>query len=144
MKSSNESGQKKDVVLDTNIFISGTFWEGDSYQVLELWRNDEIRLVISEEIIDEILRIFSGFKIQLSQEGKEKLMNQIRNKSLMIEPTERFNVVLDVSDNKFLECAVGHASFVITNDKHLLSLKEFRGVRMVTPREFLRKVYENS
>ena len=45
----------------------------------------------------------------------------------------------DRPDNKFLACAIAaQASFIISGDKHLLKLKEFQGIPIVSPREFLK------
>lgn len=56
----------------------------------------------------------------------------------MVIPTEEFNVVLDPDDNKFIEAAVeGKAEFIISQDKHLLILKNYKGIKILKPEEFL-------
>lgn len=49
------------------------------------------------------------------------------------------NVVIDDSDdNKFIEAAVeGNADYIITQDKHLLKLKKFNQIKLITPKQFL-------
>jgi predicted nucleic acid-binding protein len=42
------------IVLDTNIFISGIFWKGDPYKILLLWKECKVQLISSIEIIAEI------------------------------------------------------------------------------------------
>ena len=54
-------------------------------------------------------------------------------------------VVLDtnvfISDNKVIECAVeAKASFVVSGDKHLLEIKKYKGIKIVSPKEFLLRV----
>jgi uncharacterized protein len=47
-------------------------------------------------------------------------------------------VAEDPDDDKYVEAAVeGLAQFVLTGDKHLLSLKAYENIRIVTPRMFL-------
>ena len=47
-------------------------------------------------------------------------------------------VAADPDDNKYIEAAVeGLAQFVVTGDKHLLSLKSYENIRIVTPRVFV-------
>ncbi len=47
-------------------------------------------------------------------------------------------VAADPDDNKYIEAAVeGLAQFVVTGDKHLLSLTSYENIRIVTPRAFL-------
>lgn len=45
----------------------------------------------------------------------------------------------DTEDNKILECAISAgAEFVVSGDKHLLTLKSFEGIKIVTPEEFIK------
>jgi len=55
-------------------------------------------------------------------------------------PKRKVNVVKqDPDDNKFIEAALeGEADYIVTQDRHLLKLKEFEGIKIVTPEEFLR------
>ena len=41
------------VTLDTNVLISGTFWTGDSFRILDLIDRKKIICVLSEQIIEE-------------------------------------------------------------------------------------------
>ena len=45
------------IILDTNIFISGIFWAGNSNKVLNLWKENKFELVTSKEIIEEFLKV---------------------------------------------------------------------------------------
>ena len=45
------------VVLDTNVFISGIFFSGPPYTILEAWRDGSIQLVISPGIFQEYQRV---------------------------------------------------------------------------------------
>lgn len=53
------------VVLDTNVFISGIFWKGDSYKVILLWKNGRFTLVSLLDTLKEIIKILKDFKIQM-------------------------------------------------------------------------------
>ncbi len=68
-----------------------------------------------------------------------KIVQRVIEKSIIVEPTTKLNIVKeDPDDNKVLECAkAGKVDLVITNDNHLLKLKEFEGIKIVTPQEFL-------
>lgn len=61
--------------------------------------------------------------------------------SQIVEPEEKLNIVKDDSDdNKILECAkAGNVDFVVSSDNHLLKLKEFEKIKIITPAEFLSK-----
>ena len=65
---------------------------------------------------------------------------KVINNSEIVEPSARLDIVEeDPDDNKVLECAKeGKVKYIITNDKHLLKLRKFEGIKIVTPEEFLR------
>ncbi|MFO8016677.1 MAG: putative toxin-antitoxin system toxin component, PIN family [Candidatus Woesearchaeota archaeon] len=65
----------------------------------------------------------------------------IRNSELT-EIKDILDVVQDdPSDNKFLETALnGKADYIITRDNHLLKIKEYKGIRIITPEEFLKEL----
>ena len=127
------------VVLDTNVFISGIHWLGDSNKVLSMWRNEKFELIISLEIIEEIITTLKNFKIVLSEEEIGYWKDIILENSLLVEPEEEIDIVKDdQDDNKFIEVAVmGKAKYIITQDNHLLKIKEFREIKILTPKEFL-------
>ena len=41
------------IVLDTNVLMSGIFFTGPPYQILQAWRDGAIRLVVCPEILAE-------------------------------------------------------------------------------------------
>ena len=131
------------VVLYTNVFISGIHWLGDSNKVLSMWRNEKFELIISLEIIEEIITTLKNFKIVLSEEEIGYWKDIILENSLLVEPEEEIDIVKDdQDDNKFIEVAVmGKAKYIITQDNHLLKIKEFREIKILTPKEFL-EIYE--
>mgnify|MGYP001583811105 CR=1 FL=1 len=68
-----------------------------------------------------------------------RTIEKIVSLSTIIETAEKLNVVTeDAADNKILECAkAGKVDYVISKYNHLLKLKEFEKIRIVSPREFL-------
>ena len=125
------------VILDTNIIISGIFWKGASEKVLYSWVNDKFKLVISLEIIAEIIKTLMNFKIKLSFNDILLWLSIILWKAELVEPEKKIDIIKDdLDDNKFLEAAItGNADLIISQDKHLLNLKEYEGVRIVRPEE---------
>ena len=63
--------------------------------------------------------------------------------SLIVELKEKIAAVKDdPKDNVFIETAVaGNVDYIISQDNHLLKLKEFRGIKIITPEEF-NKIYD--
>ena len=128
------------IVADTNIFLSGIFWKGNfSSQVIDLWRNRKLDLISSIPIIEELTKNLEGFKIKMDKDMVQEWKNKILENSLIVESQEDINIVKeDEEDNKFVEAAVaGKANYIVTQDNHLLKVKEFRGIKILTPKDFL-------
>ncbi len=129
------------IVADTNIFISGIFWEGNfSSQVIDLWRSGKIELVSSLPIAEEIVRNLRGFKIEMEEESVKEWEQIILENAILVESSEKLDIVKeDPDDNKVLEAAIaGNVEYVVTQDRHLLKLKEYNGIKIMTPEEFLK------
>ena len=126
------------VVLDTNIFISGIFWKGSSNRVITNWKEGKFTLVTSLEAASEIIKILKDFKIKLSDEMIKEWVDLIVRNSMIVEPKEKIAIVKDdPKDNIFIETAVaGNADYIVSQDNHLLKLKDFRGIKIITPDEF--------
>lgn len=127
------------VVLDTNVFISGIFWKGNfCSQIIDAWRKGEFTLVSSTPIIEELTEILKDFKIQMPNEMIEAWKSMIIQNSVIVETKNKIDIIEHASDNKFLETAVeGNAEYIISQDKHLLELKEYKGIKIVLPEDFL-------
>ena len=126
------------VVLDTNIFISGIFWKGSSDKVITNWREGKFTLITSLEAVSEIIKVLKDFKIKLSDEMIKEWVDLIVRNSIIVEPKEKIKIVKDdPKDDIFIETAVaGNVDYIISQDNHLLKLKEFRGIKIITPEEF--------
>ncbi len=129
--------------LDTNVLVSATFWTGDSFRILELIERGEIVCVLSSFIISEYIKVINSEEILEKRKKKElvflKIIQKIFSESLIIEPKTELRVIkTDSSDNRIIECAVeGKADFIITNDRHLLNVGNYAGIRIMAPGEFL-------
>ena len=133
------------VVLDTNVFISGIHWTGNSEKIISMFRNKTFELVSSIPIIEEITKTLRNFRIPLSEEDISNWENMILENALLVEPEEKIDIIKeDFSDNKFIEAAVaGKTDYIVTQDNHLLKIKEFRGIKILTPEEFLSRLEKN-
>ena len=134
------------IVADTNVLISSTFWYGNSDKIIEKTENKEIVLVISKEIIKEFIEVLNYEEIQekIKNKGLEmrRTVEKIMAISDIVDPIKKIDVIKeDPDDNKILECAFeGSVDYIITKDNHLLKLKEFEGIKIINPAEFLEKL----
>ena len=134
------------VTLDTNVLISGTFWEGEAYKIMQLIEQKKIECHLSKAILEEYNKVLH------SEEILEKISeHHLKIKSVMIKVIEMCSIVEpktcilvvdeDPDDNKILECAVeARVNYIVSYDEHLLKLKEFEGIRIILPKELLKVV----
>ena len=136
------------VTLDVNVLISGTFWTGDPFRILDKIDKKEIKSVTSKEIIKEYNEVINSDEIIGKIENKKLILLNVVQKviinSEIVEPKVRLNIVNeDKDDNKILECAKeGKVDYIITQDKHLLKLGSFENIGILKPDEFLSKIKE--
>lgn len=125
-------------VLDTNIIISGLNFSGSPAQVLELVAKGSIQNVISRNILDEVQGVLIQ-KFAWEQETAQDAVGWLRLVSEIVQPQEKVSAVPYDPDNRIIECAIaGKATLIISGDKkHLQPLKEYRGILIVGPNEFL-------
>jgi putative PIN family toxin of toxin-antitoxin system len=127
-------------VIDTNVFVSGIFWKGISNRIIISWRERKFDLVNSLKNVEELIKVLKFFKIEMSDEFIKEWVTLIVENSIIVDVVGKIKVVKDdPTDDKFIETALnGKADYIISQDRHLLDIKEFEGIKVVTPEEFLR------
>lgn len=130
------------VVIDTNVFISGLNFAGRPSEVLELLIKGEIEVFISPFILAELERILRD-RFEWKTEQLHRVLNRIKTKTILVHPKIRISVIKEKDDdNRILECAVeAKVEYLVSGDrKHLLPLREYQGVKILSPAEFMRIV----
>lgn len=133
----------KRVVLDTNVLVSSLLFAGFSNRLAELWQSGVIGLLASGQMIREYTRVLAYPKFKLSE---EESLSLLREEVLpFVTPVKVFKVFPiikeDPSDDQFLACALaGKADVIISGDKHLLSLENYRGIPILSVRKFLERL----
>lgn len=132
------------VVLDTNVFISGIILPLSlPGKILDLWRKNKFILVTSKSILKELNKVFHYPKIIRTYKIKEEIIREllinIAKTSIVVFKEKEVEVIPeDKADNKFLSCAVSaRVDFIVSGDTHLLKLKNFQGITILKPKEFL-------
>ena len=128
----------KRAVLDTNIIVSSALG-GALVLVLEKWDQGKFTVVVTSDILDEYFQVINRPKFKLKQETIDKITRYLYQFSEFVVPEEQIRVIeADPKDDKFLEAAVaGKVDFIVSGDNHLLDLKEFRKIPIISGREFI-------
>lgn len=126
------------VVFDTNILVSALVFPGGRAEAALLRIIDEHdQLLLSKPILDELLGVLAR-KFSRDAEELARIALLLSDLALTVRPRQKLRVVKDDPDNRVLECALaGHADAIVTGDSALLELGEFRGVRVISLREYL-------
>ncbi len=126
------------IVIDTNIYISAIFWGGKPRSVVDLGRNGQVSIFTSSQIEKEINKKLKT-KFGLSDEEVAQILFDFSTFTLPIKASRKITVIDDdPDDDKFIECAVAsRAGFIVSGDKHLLNLKEYKGIKIMKAADFL-------
>jgi putative PIN family toxin of toxin-antitoxin system len=129
----------KSATLDSSVYIRALQFGGPAALILGHARAGNIRIDISDAIATETVRVlrdkfqWNGYMIQQARRNLLSLGN-------IVSPAASLDVIReDPDDDRILECAIeAKSDFIVTEDNHLLRLKQFEGARIVMIRDFMR------
>lgn len=132
------------IVLDTNVLISGIFFSGLPSKILAAWADGEFELVASIEVLAEYRRVAERLHKEFSLIDIKAILDLITRETRIVKPVPvPKSACDDQSDLKFLACALAaDANIVVTGDRALLRASGFRGIEVLTPREFVQRYGE--
>ena len=94
-------------------------------------------LLLSKPILDELLGVLAR-KFDRNAEELARVAVFLMELGEVVHPRKTLKVLRDEPDNRILECALtAHAKVIVTGDRAMLALGEYKGVRVVSLREFL-------
>lgn len=129
----------KTAVIDTNVLISALAWHGKPLEVLKLAGKGEIQMILSRQQLQELARVLRYQKINFTEQQAEERIQLIKNIAHIVDVHIHLDAIPeDPDDNIILATAVeNNAAYLITGDKHLLKLKQYENVKIMTPGDFL-------
>ena len=134
-------------VLDTNVLISGVIATGVPHKLLIKGFTQEYQIVVSTETLTEFRETLSKYPDRFHMDTSEiqREVETIRYFAEFVDPQiEIAAVEADPDDDKFIEAAVaGEVAYLVSGDRHLLTLDSFRDVDIVTPRVFYDQLVGN-
>jgi putative PIN family toxin of toxin-antitoxin system len=131
------------IVPDTNTVVSGLLWQGAPHDILGLARAGKITLYTSPSLLAELRDVLNRpkFAARLKKAGTtpRKLSLEFASLAKLTHPEPIEPVILaDPDDDAVLACAISaDAQIITTGDSHLLELKTYRGISILTARTFL-------
>ena len=125
-------------VFDTNILVSALVFPGGRGEAaLRRIIEERDQLILSKPILDELLEILAH-KFSRDAEELAHVAVFLSDLAHYVKPRRRLQVVKDEPDNRILECALtGRADAIVTGDHALLALSNYRGVHIISLREYL-------
>ena len=128
------------VVFDTNVVASASFWRGAPFDCLVAWSQGRCEAAVSPALLAEYQETME--KLQWVYPGRPFVnwAELLGESATLVFPAERAQgATPDPDDEMILECALAFdASFIVSGDKkHLLALRQFRGIPIVSPADFL-------
>ena len=129
------------VVVDTNVFLSGVFFAGHPYAILDAWRRGAIDLVVSAAILAEYQATAARLALTHPDVDFAIWIELVALRaSVVIAPELPEQVCTDRADDKFLACALASRTAVITTgDKALLRVSGYQRLEILTPAAFVAK-----
>jgi putative PIN family toxin of toxin-antitoxin system len=129
-------------VFDTNIFISALAIPGGRAETALLKvAEGGAQLAISQAIIHEVLDVLAR-KFDRNPEELARVAVYLSEMAEVVTPRRRLKVLRDEPDNRILECAVtAKARVIVTGDQAMLALGEYRGIRILSLKDFLTGVF---
>ena len=127
------------ILIDTNILISGLFFNGLPKKILsEL--DEEFKICVNEKIVEEyqknIDKKISNPRYNFDEKLREKFFRSLQS----FEMKSDLKICRDPDDDKFINCAIdAKAIYIVSGDNDLLTIKNFAEIEIVTAREFYEK-----
>ena len=127
------------VILDTNVFVSGVFFSGPPYRILEAWREGELELIMSSDILDEYRRVATVLAEGFPPVDLRGILEFVEKEAVFFDaPALSEQICDDPDDDKFLACAFASDSkIIVSGDKHLLRVSGYRDIEVLKPKAFV-------
>lgn len=128
------------VVFDTNVVASASFWRGKPFDCLTAWAQGKCEAVVSPAILAEYHETIEALRLEYPNRRPVEWADALAESAALVFPTDRATgATPDPADEMILECALaGDVDFIVSGDKrHLLALGDFRGIRIISPAQFM-------
>ena len=134
--------ERERIVADTNLLVSRLLLPQSLPAQAVRKAVDEGQLLVSAATLEELADVLSRAKFDpyVSLEDRQDFIRVLNRVAERIIVTALIKACRDPKDDKFLEVALnGEANLILTGDRDLLTLHPFRGVDILSPREYIER-----
>ena len=131
------------VVFDTNVVASARFWRGVPFDCLAAWAQGRCEAVVSPALLAEYHEVIEELRLEYPGHSCVEWADALTEAAVLVFPTDRaMGATPDPGDEMVLECALAaEADCIVSGDKrHLLPLRVFRDIPIISPADFLRRL----
>jgi putative PIN family toxin of toxin-antitoxin system len=127
------------VVLGTNVLVSAIISDGKPRELLGRGIANQFSIVTSELILKELGLALRRPKFKTSEDEVNRIIIALMQTAEIVNVTSKLKVVEDdPKDNMVIETAYdGGAGMIVTGDSHLLALRDFKGIKIITVEQML-------
>jgi putative PIN family toxin of toxin-antitoxin system len=127
------------IVLDTNVIVSGILRPfSKAASILRLIADGTVQLAYDLRLLSEYRDVLSRPKFNVAKENVEALLTQIEQEGFLVSVKPLEIHLPDPDDEPFLEVALaGKVEAIVTGNKRHFPRREYKGVKILSPAEFL-------
>ena len=130
---------KPQAVYDTNVIVSAILKAGSiPASLVSLALQGTVQLFLSPALLAEYTEVLKRPAFGFNPKTVNTFLTELENAAIMVDPAMRVTSALDEPDNRILECALeAKAQYVITGNNKHFPFSQFKGIKILTPREFI-------
>ena len=134
------------VVLDTNVLVSAAISNGKSRELLRKGIENQFSIITSDLILNELETALRRPKFKTSKDEIDRIILALTLSSEVIDVKSKFQAVKeDRKDDMIINTAFdGRVDIVVTGDRHLLELENFKGIKIITIESMLKLLHKSA
>ncbi len=122
--------------FDTNVYVAEALLGEAAEHMIQVTLQARWRIYASPYLLEELLRVLTedlGFSRRLAALAQRRIVRR----STLVEGGSTAQVPQDPKDSPILQAALGcGADYLVTNDRHLLSLDSIKGLRIISMSDY--------
>ena len=130
------------IVCDTNILVSGILFKGHPRRILAMVSRGDVTNCTSPALLREAEEVLLRPKFGLRSSVVSGVVALFRDTFEIVHPSRQVAAIVDdPDDNIVLEAAdAASADLIVSGDKHLLNLKSWNGIKIMSPGKFVEEM----